>query len=88
GFKEFMFWGAFSYDKKGPCHIWKSETAAEARAGVIDINARNAAREATDKAVWEAKELKRQEDFFIKHKRRRRPVWRHTEKNGAHVVKK
>jgi Transposase len=21
GFKEFMFWGAFTYDKKGPCHV-------------------------------------------------------------------
>jgi hypothetical protein len=21
GYKEFMFWGAFTYDKKGPCHI-------------------------------------------------------------------
>ena len=21
GFKQFMFWGCFSYDKKGPCHI-------------------------------------------------------------------
>jgi transposase len=27
GYSEFMFWGCFSYDKKGPCHIWKSETA-------------------------------------------------------------
>ena len=24
-----MFWGCFSYDKKGPCHIWTPETAAE-----------------------------------------------------------
>jgi len=21
GFKQFMFWGCFSYDKRGPCHI-------------------------------------------------------------------
>lgn len=26
GASEFMFWGCFSYDKKGPCHIWKPET--------------------------------------------------------------
>jgi hypothetical protein len=29
GFKEFMFWGCFSYDKKGPCHIWTEETPKE-----------------------------------------------------------
>ena len=29
GYSEFMFWGCFSYDKKGPCHIWQPETAVE-----------------------------------------------------------
>jgi hypothetical protein len=24
-----MFWDCFSYDKKGPCHIWRPETAQE-----------------------------------------------------------
>jgi hypothetical protein len=28
GFSEFMFWGCFSYDYKGPCHIWEPETPA------------------------------------------------------------
>ena len=27
GFQEFMFWGSFSYDKKGPCHVWEKENA-------------------------------------------------------------
>src|SRR5437588_874331 len=27
-----MFWGCFSYDKKGPMHIWQKETAAQRRA--------------------------------------------------------
>ena len=26
-FQEFMFWGSFRYDKKGPCHIWNAATA-------------------------------------------------------------
>lgn len=26
---EFMFWGAFSYDRKGPGHCWKPETKKE-----------------------------------------------------------
>jgi len=29
GFKEFMFWGCFSFDKKGPCYIWEDETLKE-----------------------------------------------------------
>ena len=29
GFSEFMFWGCFSYDYKGPCHVWTKETATE-----------------------------------------------------------
>jgi len=28
-FKEFMFWGCFSYDLKGPCYIWEEEILAE-----------------------------------------------------------
>ncbi|KAL1991844.1 hypothetical protein VTN49DRAFT_5152 [Thermomyces lanuginosus] len=25
GLQEFIFWGCFSYDKKGPCHIYVQE---------------------------------------------------------------
>jgi hypothetical protein len=31
GFKQFMFWGCFSYEEKGPCHIWEEETEKEKR---------------------------------------------------------
>jgi hypothetical protein len=85
GFKEFMFWGAFSYDKKGPCHIWKNETAAEKKARVADLDERNAKREAADRKKWEDE---------VEEKRRgvkkpgRRPTWKHTEERGAFVVKK
>jgi len=27
-----MFWGCFSYDRKGSCYIWGKETAAEKNA--------------------------------------------------------
>jgi hypothetical protein len=27
GYKEFMFWVAFTYDKKGPCHMWDEEAS-------------------------------------------------------------
>jgi hypothetical protein len=32
-----MFWGCFSYDKKGPCHIWKPETKTERAAAQKEI---------------------------------------------------
>ena len=35
---EFMFWGCFSFDKKGPYHIWKTETAKEKKAAKKEIN--------------------------------------------------
>jgi hypothetical protein len=29
GYSEFMFWGCFTYEKKGPCHCWTPETKQE-----------------------------------------------------------
>ena len=43
GASEFIFWGCFSYDKKGPCHIWKSETQKEKEEVKKDLAAVNAA---------------------------------------------
>lgn len=39
GSSEFMFWGSFSYDKKGPYHCWLPETASERRNSEALINA-------------------------------------------------
>ena len=49
GFSEFMFWGCFSYNKKGPCHVWEAKTAQEKRARKEDLDARNALREPEDR---------------------------------------
>jgi hypothetical protein len=37
GVSEFMFWGCFSYDRKGPMHIWKRETAKERREAMNEL---------------------------------------------------
>ena len=37
GFSDFMFWGCFSYDSKGPCHIYKKETPKEMAESVKEI---------------------------------------------------
>ncbi len=36
-----MFQTSFSYDKKGPCHIWKPETALGKREAVTFMNELN-----------------------------------------------
>ena len=33
-----MFWGCFSFDKKRPCHIWKTETAQEKKDAQKEID--------------------------------------------------
>jgi hypothetical protein len=43
-----MFWGCFSYDKKGPFYIWKAETAAQKKAAEADLKAQNALIEAVN----------------------------------------
>ncbi len=41
GYSEFLFWGCFSWDKKGPCYIWSSETKKEkekSETEILEIN--------------------------------------------------
>jgi hypothetical protein len=91
GFKEFMFWGAFSYDKKGPCWIWEDETAAEKKFAIAELKRMNALREDDDRAAWElAQQLKR--DAYFGRTGKRFPglpaKWKHIAKHGAYVREK
>ena len=52
-YSEFMFWGCFSYDRKGPCHIWKPESAAEKQAAKEEIDKWNNAAEPIYREIWE-----------------------------------
>jgi hypothetical protein len=45
-----MFWGYFSYDKKGPFYIWKAETAVQKKAAEADLKAKNALIKESNKA--------------------------------------
>jgi hypothetical protein len=47
-----MFWGAFSYDKKGPCYVWEKETTQEKKDRKDDLDKRNSLREKADKQKW------------------------------------
>lgn len=42
GYSEFMFWGCFTYDKKGPCHVYKPEIRVEKQMAAQKISELNA----------------------------------------------
>jgi hypothetical protein len=50
GYSEFVFWGCFSYDSKGPCHIWKRQTVAQKEKDDADLTEINALLEPIAKA--------------------------------------
>ena len=58
GFSEFMFWASFSYDKKGPCHVWEKETAQQKRERKADLEARNSLIEKANRQKWEKEQRK------------------------------
>lgn len=53
GYSEFMFWGSFSYDKKGPCHCWQPESRKQKEEARKAIEALNQELEAEARAEWE-----------------------------------
>ncbi|KAK6857764.1 hypothetical protein PG995_005463 [Apiospora arundinis] len=53
GYTEFMFWGCFTYNRKGPCHAWGPETAAQRKAANAAIAALNEELELVKQAEWE-----------------------------------
>jgi transposase len=84
GASEFMFWGCFSYDKKGPCHIWKPETAQERKAAQKQIDKLNKELEPALKAEWELNQ--RMERLRItQNVPGPKPQWKMNAENGALV---
>ncbi len=80
-FKQFMFWACFSYDEKGPCHVWEEETATEKKEAKEQMNKINKEIEPAYKQAWELETALRRLDIRRK-KSGRKPVWRFTEKTG------
>jgi transposase len=52
GFSEFMFWGCFSWDKKGPCHIWEPELAQERKEAEKEVEQLNKEGEEQCRKEW------------------------------------
>ena len=48
-----MFWGCFLYDKKGPCHIWRPETAEEKKTVNKNLQSLNKELKLVMKEQWE-----------------------------------
>jgi transposase len=80
---EFMFWGCFSYDSKGPCHIYQTPTAAAARKAEKELELINQEREKAAKAEWELNGAFSR--LQLRPRRGKKPTFKFTAKNGKLV---
>lgn len=80
GYTEFMFWGSFSYDKKGPCHVWKPETARERAESERAIEKLNEEIEPLMKEMWEIENGVRR--LGVRSRPGPRPEWKWTRETG------
>lgn len=80
-----MFWGSFTYDKKGPCHIWKPDTVAQRKKDDLEIAKLNEGLEPIEKAQWELNTGLRRLD--LRPKQRRKSQWQWNESTGKLVRK-
>jgi len=80
-----MWWSCFSYNKKGPYHIWSPETKAEKEACKKDLDARNTARYEEDCRKWEL-EYGLRRIHITRNQSGPRAQFQHTEDTGAYVL--
>lgn len=80
GYAEFQFWGCFTYDSKGPCHVWHPETTQEKKKAQEELEALNAELEPILREQWESQNrLKRSKPGGTVG---RRPQWKWDAKHG------
>jgi transposase len=80
GSSEFMFWGSFSYDRKGPCYCWRPETAQEKREADIKIARLNEELEPIMKQQWELENGVRR--LNLRQLPGPKPTWRWHQQTG------
>jgi hypothetical protein len=80
GYSEFMFWGCFSYDQKGPCHIWQKETAKEHKEAEERINELNKELEPICREAWELET--RFNRLGLRNRPGPKPEWKWNAKHG------
>jgi Transposase/DDE superfamily endonuclease len=81
GFSEFMFWGCFSWDKKGPYHIWEPEIAQERIEAEKEIQQMNNQREEQNRKEWELSTAMRRMNLR-ERQGGRTPTWRFNKTTG------
>jgi hypothetical protein len=80
GYLEFMFWGSFTYNSIGPCHIWQPEIAVQKKVTKEEISQLNSELEPLAKAKWELNTgLER---LGLRSRPGRKPVWKFTKATG------
>ncbi|PQM43535.1 hypothetical protein VC83_09662 [Pseudogymnoascus destructans] len=82
GYSEFMFWGCFTYNKKGPCHCWIPETKnkKERDATEVEIHGMNEELEPILREEWELSNGIRR--MSLCNLPSIKPLWRWNKKNG------
>jgi hypothetical protein len=85
GYSEFMFWGSFSYDSKGPGYCWPIETPSEKRKAEADLEEWNAELEPKARAEWELNTPMRR--LRLRTMPGKAPQWRWNQANGKLVRK-
>ena len=86
-----MFWGSFTYDHKGPYHIWEDETKAEKAYAIKELKRLNNLKEDEDRAAWELKQQLKREAYYRVHGKRiggKPAEWRYNKANGAYMREK
>ena len=84
-----MWWSCFSYDKKGPFHIWQPETAAEKNFAKTEMEKMNRALESKAKEDWEMATAMRRMNLTRPEKPPgRASTWKFNEANEAVIRKK
>jgi hypothetical protein len=77
-----MWWSAFSWDHKGPYHIWAKETTAQKKAAQKEIDEYNGAHEMSARIEWELETAMRRLNVN-RNPSGRKPTWKYTAKRGA-----
>jgi hypothetical protein len=81
GSSEFLFWGCFSYEKKGPSHCWQPETAQEKKEAEKAIVKWNEELEPILQQEWELSTQMRRLNIR-RQQPGKRPSWRWNSSTG------
>ena len=74
GYSEFIFWGSFSYEKKGPCHCYTLETTQEKKKAEEAIQKINNSLKPVLRTEWELETAMRK--LNLRNQKGKKPQWK------------